>query len=137
MTTQADQEIPKPDDGITGPDDEAPVCKYEIPDLSKAAQWQTNVNQAISEGALKWQRVLANKWVLTGNCPRCEHKTSSVHDFDVIIPKSLGGDRYEMAAEPFMTEVICACAEEHAKNKSGCGYGRGLRIKLDQPRGRT
>ena len=136
MTTQADQAGPEPNDAITEPDDEATVCKYEIPDLNKAAEWQLMVTQAIAEERLQWQEVMKTRCVLKGSCPRCEHETSSVHNFDVIIPKSFGGDRHEMAAERFKTEVICACADEHAKDKSGCGYGWGLRINLDQPRRR-
>ena len=124
--------------------------RYEVPDRSTAADWEAKVNAAIANGALKWSQVDGSQWILSGNCPRCNHTTSQYVDFEVSVADVLDAvsfdetvmvktetDGKQITSKRVSMEFACLCDETppHKEKIKGCGAGRGgVVITIADPR---
>ena len=117
-------------------------------DAEALATWTSAIN-----GALEAERlVLTYQWGdlyhLRGSCPRCGHRLGQVVTFSAIVPGG-GGAGDELMHQAYRLEprgvewvdvdVVCSCSEDthpgRAKEQSGCGWGKGLRMRLHRPAG--
>jgi hypothetical protein len=109
------------------------LTDYEIPSRDQQTAWQQQVIDAIANKTLKWSHDEGTTWILSGKCPRCrDDGLSNVIDF-----RSIVGDRITESLAPtpssVQVEVVCTCTTEHLKDRTGCGWGKGLEISLALP----
>ena len=117
--------------------------RYEFPPQTPqaVADWQRQVGQALEVHTLNWQHTIDTQWILSGQCPRCDHDMSNYFDLDVVIAgpffdAATYAPTGDEARSQFQTEVVCTCHAEppHRKDTAGCGYGKGLQIAIPSPR---
>ncbi len=130
----ADQ--PWPDDGAS----------YEFAggDAKALEKWQAQVEKSLEQGKLVLTHQFGDTYFLTGKCPRCDHSLAKVVEFAVRVP---GGATRNAAFDVSTTsvpkrvdsvtvDVPCSCAAPHdgrSEKRSGCGWGKGMPVKLDKP----
>ena len=120
---------------------------YEFAGGNAAAleKWQALVEGALAEGNLVLTHQFGDTYFLTGACPRCGHGLGKVVEFAVRVPggatKNSAFDVSTTSAprrvDSVIVDVPCSCSAPHegrGEKRSGCGWGKGMPVKLDKPR---